>query len=81
MRTTVTLADDLAARLEQEIQRTGRPFNDTLNAVVRRGLDVSTREESGKRFVVRAADLMARDGVNFDSIPRLLEQVEGPRHR
>jgi hypothetical protein len=37
MRTTLTLDDDVAAKLKTEAQRTGAPFREIVNEVLRRG--------------------------------------------
>jgi hypothetical protein len=81
MRTTLTLDDDVAAKLQAESRRTGRSFRDVVNEVLRHGL-VGRRATSRRPFKVAARDLGAtRPGLNFDSIADLLEQVEGPLHR
>ena len=38
MRTTLTLDDELARRLEELARREGRPFKEVVNEAVRRGL-------------------------------------------
>jgi predicted transcriptional regulator len=39
MRTTLTLDDDVAAKLKTEAQRAGRPFREIVNEALRRGLE------------------------------------------
>jgi plasmid stability protein len=82
MRTTLTLDDDVAAKLKAEVRRSGRSFRDTVNDVLRRGL--ATRRESTPRepFRVEARDLGAlQPGLSLDSIADLIERAEGPHHR
>ncbi len=82
MRTTVTLDDDVAAKLKAEVRRTGKPLKTALNEALRRGL--LPRKTSGQQqpFRVRARDLGAtRPGVNLDDIAGLLERIEGESHR
>jgi hypothetical protein len=82
MRTTLTLDEDVAAKLKAESRRAGRPFRDVVNETLRRGLAV--RQSIGKRqpFKVKARDLgNLRPGLSLDNIAELIEQVEGPLHR
>ncbi|HEX9407796.1 MAG TPA: hypothetical protein VF975_10805 [Thermoanaerobaculia bacterium] len=76
-RTTVTLDDDVAAKLDSESRRTGAPFRQVLNEAVRRGLQPKTVGQK-KRFKVRSRNLGARPDLNFDCISRLLDEIEGP---
>jgi len=39
MPTTLTLDDDVAAKLKTESRRAGRPFREILNETLRRGLE------------------------------------------
>jgi hypothetical protein len=39
MRTTLTLDDDVAAKLKTEAQRAGPPFREIVNEMLRRGLE------------------------------------------
>lgn len=81
MRTTITLDEDVAARLEEEVRRNGGTFKDTVNRVLRAGLEAVRRKPAGKRFVVRPRALSPGPGVDLDNIGEVLEQAEGPRHR
>ena len=82
MRTTVTLADDVAAKLKAEVRRSGRPFREIINDTLRRGL--ATRRASDRRqaFKVDVRDLGAlKPGLSLDNAMDILEQVEGALHR
>jgi hypothetical protein len=82
MRTTLTLDDDVAAKLRTESRRSGRPFREVVNQTLRRGL--ASRPAAGPRqpFKVAARDLGAlAPGLSLDNIAELLERVEGPLHR
>jgi hypothetical protein len=82
MRTTLTLDDDVASRLKREARRSGRPFREVVNEILRRGL--ASRRDLGQRepFEVVTRDLgELRPGLGLDSVADLLEQVEGPLHR
>ena len=82
MRTTLTLDEDVAAKLKAEARKTGQPFRETVNEALRRGL--AARRPAARRppFRVVARDLgELRPGLNLDNIGELLDRVEGPRHR
>jgi len=82
MRTTLTLDDDVAAKLKAETRRSGKSFKDVVNEYLRLGLYAKKTPPTGKPFRVEARDLGAlRPGLNLDNIGDLLEQLEGPVHR
>jgi len=82
VRTTLTLDDDVAAKLRSKARRTGRAFRDVVNDALRRGLESSSASASATPFVVEARDLgRARAGLNLDDIAGAIEQLEGPGHR
>ncbi|MCM2254756.1 MAG: hypothetical protein NDJ94_03695 [Vicinamibacteria bacterium] len=81
MRTTLTLDDDVAARLKREVRQTGEPLKTVVNRVLRQGFVTSPREPR-ERFVVAARDLGGlKPGLSLDNIGELLEALEGPDHR
>jgi hypothetical protein len=82
MRTTLTLDEDVAVKLQAEARRSGRSFKDTVNDMLRRGLATRRAGMSSAPFRVCARDLgERRPGLSFDSVADLIEQVEGPLHR
>ena len=82
MRTTLTLDDDLAERLNAEAHRTRRPFRAVVNEAIRAGLASRRSARSTQPFRVVTRDLgELRPGLRLDNIADLLEQVEGPRYR
>jgi plasmid stability protein len=82
MRTTLTLDDDVAAKLKAEARRSGRSFRDVVNDVLRRGLATLRAAPTQRPFKVAARDLgKLLPGLTLDSVADLLEQVEGPLHR
>jgi len=80
MRTTLTLDEDVAAKVRAEMRRTGRSFKQTINEVLRAGLHARP-PKSARPFVVRSRPLRARSGLDYDNIGELLEQLEGSAHR
>jgi hypothetical protein len=81
MRTTITLDDDVVTKLKSEMRKSGCSFKETVNAILRLGLNYRRAPKPSKPFVVRARRLGLRIGLNYDNVGDLLEQVEGPRHR
>ena len=82
MRTTLTLDDDVAAKLRAEARRTDRSFRDTVNGALRRGLAAPSGSAIRQRFSVTPRDLGdLQPGLSLDNIGDLLERVEGPLHR
>ena len=82
MRTTLSLDDDVAAKLKSRARRTGRAFKDVVNDALRRGLAEVAPGVSRAKFVVKARDLgRVRPGLDLDNIGELLDQVEGSHHR
>ncbi len=82
MRTTLTLDEDVAAKLKAEARRGGQTFRDVVNETLRRGL--VSRNAPGKfpPFKVKARDLgNLKPGLALDNIAELLDQIEGPLHR
>jgi hypothetical protein len=82
VRTTLTLDEDVAARLKAETRRTGQSFRQVVNECLRRGL-LPSRAPSGRAvFKIHARDLGAlRPGLTLDNIADLLDVAEGPLSR
>jgi len=81
-RTTVTLDEDVAAKLRSEMHRSRKPFKQALNEALRRGL--TAKEPAARRpvFRIKARDLgRVRAGVSLDDIGGLLDRFEGDRRR
>lgn len=82
MRTTLTLDDDVAAKLKAESRPAGRPFRETVNEMLRRGLPSRRASAPRPPFKIAARDLgNLKPGLSLDRIPEFIEQVEGPLHR
>jgi hypothetical protein len=82
MRTTLTLDDDVAARLQAESRRTGRPFKTVVNEYLRAGLAQRRVAKAAVRFRVEPVSMGAPlPGRSYDNIGALLEEVEGAERR
>jgi len=82
MRTTVTIDDDVATKLQAEMRRQrSRNFKQVLNDVLRRGLLVRRELAASKPFRVRARRMGKMQGLNYDNVGELLEYLEGAEHK
>jgi len=78
MRTTVTLEDDVVAKLKDRMARSGASFKEALNDNLRRGLEQPTEDELARPFRVRSRPMGLRPGVELDNIGGLLDLLDGP---
>ncbi len=83
MRTTLSLDEDVAARLKAEVRRSGRPFKEVVNESLRHGLAGRSNDRPRQPpFRIHARDLGGlRPGLSLDNIGDLLEAAEGSTHR
>lgn len=81
MRTTLTIDEDIVAKLNAEMRRSGKSFKETVNEFLRIGLALRKELRSTEPFKVRARELGVQPGLNYDNIGDLLEHLEGPKHR
>ena len=82
MRTTITLDEDVAARLQTEMRRTGRPFKEVVNEFLRVGLAQRRAVKATDPFKVQPLSMGAPlPGRSYDNIGGLLEEIEGTDHR
>jgi hypothetical protein len=82
VRTTITLDEDVAAKLRALARRSGRAFRDVVNDVLRRGLARPAESRGRAPFRVVARDLGVRHpGVSLDNVAELVDRVEGPMAR
>jgi hypothetical protein len=81
VRTTLTLDDDVAAKLKAEARKTGRPFKETVNTCLRAGLSLKKQATTSPAFRVKPRDMGSRPGINLDKISTLLDEIEGTDHK
>ena len=81
MRTTLTLDEDVAARLRREMRRSGQSFKETVNTLLRHALAAKRTPRPASSFRVRARPLGLRPGLDYDNVGDLIEQLEGPQAR
>jgi len=79
MRTTVTLDDDLALRLEQLRAESGQSFKEVINEVIRIGLErrgfVVTRQSEARRPLKTLS--LGPELVDVSNIGEVLEILDG----
>ena len=76
MRTTLTLEPDVAARLKQEVRRTGRALKTLVNEALRLGLGLSGKPSKAPRFVVEPHGFGFKPGVDLDRMNQLVDELE-----
>ena len=73
MRTTVTLDDDVAARLKREARERGVSFKEALNTSVRQGLE---SEAPSQPYRMPTRRLGVKPGVDLDRALALAGELE-----
>ena len=81
MRTTLTIDDDIARLVHEEVRHSGDSFKGTVNRLLRRGLMAEDKNAERAQFIVTPLFMGLRPGQNYDNIEALLEELEGPGHR
>ena len=79
-RTTITLDEDVRAKLQAEMRKTGKSFKETVNETLRWGLS-ARRKAVSKPFEIRAWDMGLKPGYNLDKTWELIEEIEGPYYK
>ena len=80
-RTTVTLDDDVLERVKRESHARGTSFRETLNELLRAALLNAHAPVRRSGFRVKPVHMGYRSGLNYDSVPSLLDYAEGDEHR
>ena len=81
MRTTLTLDEDVAAKLRAEVRRSGESFKQTVNECLRLGLVSRRQPKPARPFRIRAEERGLQIGVPYDCVWELLERLEGPLYK
>ncbi len=76
VRTTLTLADDVAAKLQLATRNSGRSFKEIVNEVLRLGLAIESQPKPPTPFRVRPVPLGLPAGMSYDHVWELIEQLE-----
>lgn len=79
MRTTLTLDDDVAAKIKANARRTGRPFKEVVNAAIRLGLTLESQTKRLTPFEIDSQDVLhLKPGPNYDKVEQLFDELDGP---
>jgi hypothetical protein len=81
VRSTLTIDDDIAALVEAEVRRSGKPYKVVINELLTLGLAQKRRPQPTRRFKVTPRALGLGAGRSYDKISALLEELEGPDHK
>lgn len=81
MRTTLTLDDDISAKLRQEMRRSGKSFRQAVNEFLRLGLNARRDMKPARKFVVRPKPMGPPKGLSYDNVEELLDWLDGPMRR
>jgi hypothetical protein len=76
MRTTLTLDDDVAALLREEMERSRRPFRHIVNQALRLGLLSGTPASRRTPFRTRPHPFRFKPGVDLDKLNQLADELE-----
>jgi hypothetical protein len=75
VRTTLTLDDDIAAKLKAEARKSGEPLKQVVNRVLRTGLNVRAQAASVPPYKIKSRSL-GSEGFNYDKICELLAECD-----
>lgn len=82
MRTTLTLDDDVAARLNQLVRKRDQPLKVVVNEALRAGLATIDKPEAKRRpFRTKGFDLGPSLVGSLDNVEEVLSRVEGEDHK
>jgi hypothetical protein len=76
VRTTITLADDVAAAVQRHRQEASVGLSEAVNELIRKGL---VREGRNEPFEQRTHDLGA--GIDVSNVAEAVETLDGPTAR
>jgi hypothetical protein len=81
VRSTLTIDDDIAALVEAEVRRSGKPYKVVVNELLKLGLAQMRKPKPRHAFKVKPRALGLGAGRSYDKISMLLEELEGPDRR
>ena len=70
--------EDVRAKLEAEMRKSGKSFKEPVNETLRYGLLSRQKVKASKPFKVQARDMGLKPGYNLDKTWELIEEIEGP---
>ena len=80
MRTTITLDEDVAAKLQMKARRSGQAFKVVVNDAIRMGLAVESQARHLLPFTIPQRHVIhLKPGFNYDKVEDVLDQLDTPR--
>ncbi len=80
MRTTITLDDDVAAKIQLKVRRSGRPFKEIVNDALRTGLAIDNQVTALPPFTIDRKHLIRlKSGYNFSKVEEVFDRLDKPR--
>jgi hypothetical protein len=76
MRTTLTLEPEVAARVKNEMRRTGKPLKTIVNDALKRGLGMGGRPARPPRFEVDPHAFGFKPGIDLDRLNQLADELD-----
>lgn len=80
MRTTLTLEEDVAARLEAEMKRSGEGMKAVVNRALRVGLGMTEKPVQPPAFCVEPHNFGFQRGADLDRLNQLADELEAEEH-
>jgi len=78
MRTTITLDEDVAVKLQAEARKSGRPFKQVVNDAIRTGLAAQRRARKLPPFAISEQHLFRlKPGFDYDKVEELFDHLDG----
>ena len=63
------------------MRKSGESFKQTVNELLRLGLHTRRETKPAKRFVVKPRPFDAPEGLSFNKVEELLDELDGPFRR
>ena len=80
MRTTLTLDDDVAVRIEERRRRDGQSLRQVVNRLLREGLRHDERPPEARKYRTKTHKLHLRPGFDAARLNRLADEIETDTH-
>lgn len=80
MRTTLTIDDDIAVRIEDRRRRDGQSLKQVINRLLREGLRHDRRPPEARKYRTKTHKLHLRPGFDAARLNRLVDEIETDTH-
>ena len=76
MRTTLTIEDDIAVRIEERRRRDGQSLKQVVNALLREGLRSGQRTPAARKYRTKPHALSMRPGFDAARLNQLADELD-----